>query len=279
VRPLAPGRRIGDHEVIAHLTRSNVLDVYDAWSRSRGCRVVLKTLRPDRLRDARARRALLREGRLLVRLTHPHLVRGYEVLDEPRPTVVLETLRGATVSALVEQRERRLEAEAIAHLGLHLCAVVGYLHDQGVLHLDVKPSNVIAEAGRAKLIDLSLARKPGRMRAGLGTWCYAAPEQARGGTVDAPADVWGIGGVLFEAATGACAFDLHDADDDHDHPQLARRAEPVRRWRRGLPATLAGAIDACLDPDPGARPTLAALAAACEDAARLPTAERRLSRS
>jgi serine/threonine protein kinase len=136
---------------------------------------------------------------------------------------------------------------------------------------------VIAEAGRAKLIDLSHARRPGRVSSGFGTWCYEAPEQARGGQVGEAADVWGIGSVLWEAAVGECAFDVESSDDDHDYPQLHRPAGPVRRERR-LPAALGRAIDRCLSADPDDRPSLREVAAACEGAAGLPDEERRLSR-
>jgi eukaryotic-like serine/threonine-protein kinase len=157
LRPLGAGARLGDGlEVIAHLARSNVIDVYDAWSERRGCRVAVKALRPDRRRDPGARRALLREGRLLVRLAHPHPVRGYEVTAGERPVVVLETLRGATLAALIDQRP--LSPAETAHLGLQIGSALRYLHGEGLVHLDVKPSNVIADAGAAKLIDLSIAR-------------------------------------------------------------------------------------------------------------------------
>jgi eukaryotic-like serine/threonine-protein kinase len=275
-RALRPGRELAPgYEVIEHLARSNVLDVYDAWSHERGCRVAIKALRPDRNGDGSALTALLREGRRLRRLSHPHLVRAYEVLREPRPAVVLETLAGETIAHLIQRRRRRLAAADLAILGLHLCSALGYLHSQRLLHLDVKPSNVIAERGRAKVIDMSVARRPGRARAGVGTWCYMAPEQARGGELTGAADVWGVGGLLYEAAAGECAF-----DDDHDaeYPQLERRAAPVLTRRR-LPLALAGAIDGCLEPDPAARPSLRELAAACERAAQLPAAERRLGRA
>jgi len=276
---LKPGRRLaGDYEVIAHLARSNVLDVYDAWWRDGCCRVVLKTLRPDRRKHAASARALLREGRLLERLRHPHIVRAYATLTEPRPFVVLETLRGETLAHLIERRERRLSAAELGFLGLHLCSAVAYLHADGILHLDIKPSNVIAEAGRAKVIDLSVARKPGRSKAGVGTWCYMSPEQAQGGVLGPAADVFGIAGVLFESATGDCAFD-DEADAGVDYPQLVRDAAPVRTRRRGLPAELASAIDRGLSRDPGARPSLVELAAACESAAALPGAERIASRT
>lgn len=252
VRPgvlIAPG-----YEVLAHLNRSNVLDVYDAWSLERECRCVVKALRPDRLDDLRARRSLLREGRLLERLNHPGIVRGYETLTAPQPLVAMETLMGETLGHLVDRRARALGARELAFLGLHLASAVGYLHRQGIVHLDLKPSNIVAESGRAKLIDLSIARRPGRARPGVGTWCYMAPEQARGGRVGEPADVWGIGVVVWEAACGDTPF----RDESVDYPQLEQRA-PALRTRRRLPAGLTRAVDSCLEPDPRARPSLAEL--------------------
>ena len=253
--PLAPGTTIGPgYAVEAHLNRSNVLDVYDAWDEERECRCVVKTLRPDRLRDVGARRALLAEGALLQRMTHPGIVRGYATLKRPRPIVAMETLTGETLAHLVDRRRRPFGARELAFLGLQLCSAVGYLHRHGVLHLDMKPSNIVAEAGRAKLIDLSVAQAPGRVKAGTGTWCYLAPEQARGEAVGPAADVWGIGVVLWEAACGDTPF----GDEEAEYPQLETRAPALRRKRR-LPAALAGAVDRCLDPDPSGRPELAEL--------------------
>lgn len=274
MRPFAQGTLVAPGcEAIAHLARSNGYDVYDAWSLERGCRVAVKVVRPDRRGEAAVGRRLLAEGRLLMRLRHPHLVACYEVHAAPRAAIVLETIGGETLAHMLDRRGR-LPARELGQLGVQLCSAVGFLHRGGLLHLDLKPANVIAEAGRAKLIDLSHARRPGRVPRGFGTWCYQAPEQARGGRVAAAADVWGVGGLLYEAATGDCAF---GDDGGYDHPQLERAAAPVRAERRGLPAALADAIDACLAADPEARPRLAELAAACEAAARLPVGERRLS--
>ena len=273
MRPLGAGREVAPgYEVIALISRSNGYDVYDAWSHERAARVAVKVVRPDRRGDAATVRRLLSEGRLLRRLRHPNLVACYEVHAEQRAAIVIETIGGETLQHMLDRRER-LPARELGQLGLQLSAVIGYLHRNGRLHLDLKPANVIAEAGRAKLIDLSHARPAGRVPRGFGTWCYEAPEQARGGRVDEAADVWGIGGLLFEAATGECAFD----DDDFEYPQLHRTASPVRSERRGLPRALADAIDACLSADPAARPSLHELAAACEEAAGLPEAERRFS--
>jgi eukaryotic-like serine/threonine-protein kinase len=269
--PLAPGSAIAPgYEVIEHLNRARTLDVYDVWSDERECRCIAKTLRPDRAGDRSARRRLEQEGRLLRRLSHPHIVRAYESLAAPRPVVIMETLSGETLAHLIEEGDRRLAPVEIAQLGLQLCSAIQYLHRHGFLHLDLKPSNIVAEAGRAKIIDLSVARRPGGARGGIGTWCYMAPEQVTGGELGAAADVWGIGVVLWEAAAGQPAF---GGDEEEErlpsssesglpaelHPQLQRAAEQVRRHRR-LPATLARAIDAALSPEPSSRPSVSELA-------------------
>jgi eukaryotic-like serine/threonine-protein kinase len=255
------------YAVVEHLSRARAFDVFDVWSEERACRCIAKTLRPDRARDREARRALEREGRLLCKLTHPHVVRGYELVTSPRTVVVMETLSGETLSHLIEAGDP-LSPSELAHLGLQLCSGVGYLHRNGVLHLDLKPSNVVAEAGRAKIIDLGVARRPGRAPGGVGTWCYMAPEQVRGGELGPAADVWGIGAVLWEAAAGRAAFggDEDDVPASGDleelppelHPQLGRRAEPLSTHRR-LPRVLARAIDSALEPEAGARPSVAEL--------------------
>ena len=262
MRPRGPGARLAPgYEVVEHLARGRDLDVYDVWSEARRCRCVVKTLRPDRRGDARAARRLLAEGALLRRLCHPSIVRGYETLRDPHPAIAMETVGGETVGHLIEHR--RLRAAELAFLGLQLASAAGHLHDAGYVHLDLKPSNVIAENGRAKLIDLSIARRPGRARPGVGTWCYMAPEQARGGPVGPPADVWGIGIVLHAAAVGDTPF----ADGDGAHPQLERRAPALGSTRRGLPRALSAAVDACLDPDPASRPTIDELRARLEPVA------------
>lgn len=273
---LAPG-----YEILDHLHQSNNFDVYEVSSEERACNCIAKTPRQDRLEDAQVGRGLLREGRLLKKLTHPHIVRIYETIKEPQPALILEMLTGETLSYLIDNRYRRLPVKDLAYLGLHLCSAVHYLHRHGILHLDLKPSNIVSERGIAKILDLSIARPPGRSKRGAGTVHYMAPEQVRGELVGPATDVWGIGAVLFEAATDVMPFNAEDTDSDgytdsdngcesdseseigtntdlDSYEQLHRRADPVRSHRR-IPAALADAIDACLDPEPDRRPTVAGL--------------------
>jgi serine/threonine protein kinase len=268
---LAESLAAAGYELLDQLHRSNGFDVYDAWSVERHSRVVIKTPRPDRLDDHALLRRLEREGRLLCGFSHPHILRGYEVLPAPVPAIVTETLRGETLSHLV-RGSNGLSAAETAVLGLQLSSAVGYLHGQGYLHLDLKPSNIVVDAGRAILIDLSIARRPGPATPGLGTWSYLAPEQAVGRLLGPEADVWGIGAVLFAALTARPPFDdteiddstdTSDDDEPNDYPQLTERA-PLVGTIRDLPASLAEIVDSCLEPDPWRRPSVGELAAALE---------------
>jgi eukaryotic-like serine/threonine-protein kinase len=291
--PLAPGGQLAPgYEVIEHLRRGRHLDVYDAWSEERASRCIVKALRPDRLTRVAPTLRVLEEGRLLCEFTHPHIVRGYEVIADPGPMIVMETLSGETLNHLIERHETGLKAAEVAHLGLQLGSAVRYLHGKGWLHLDLKPDNVIAECGRAKLIDLSVARAPGPAPAGIGTFYYMAPEQVSGGDLGQAADVWGLGAVLFEAATGEPAFEDPDPDlggawptisdeyftdesvDEGEYAQLTTTPRRVDELRP-QPHELADLIAACLDPEPKHRPGVDELLAALEPLAELPERERR----
>ncbi|WNM29145.1 serine/threonine-protein kinase [Streptomyces sp. Li-HN-5-11] len=274
--PLPPGTRpVPGYEILGHLVRTGWLDLYDSWSEERACRCVIKVLRPDRRDQDGLADRLLREGRWLREFTHPHLVRAYEAFDSPEPLVVQETLTGETLAHLVHRLRRRPAASDVALLGVQLCSAVHYLHGRGLLHLDLKPANVVVECGHAKVLDLSVARPPGIAPRGLGTFCYLAPEQARGGLLTTAADVWGIGVTLYEVACGDLPFDPGETDTaaaaygasgsggtgGRWYPQLEQSAPPVGSRRR-LPHALAAGIDDCLREDPAARPTVPELAAA-----------------
>lgn len=243
------------YKVLGHMRRGSLLDVYDCWSVDRRCRCVAKIVRPDRAGDARARRRLLREGRILQRLAHPHIVRAYDVISEPA-TLILETLTGATLGHLLAVTPRGLGWADVAVLGIQLCSAVQYLHSSGLLHLDLKPSNIVAEAGQAKLLDFDIARPPGPGR-GEGTRQYMAPEQVRRGYLGPTTDVWSIGVVLFEASTRRLPFDFGSSSR---YPQLDARPASIQRYKRSIPSAFVEAIEAALEPDTAARPSVDELA-------------------
>jgi serine/threonine protein kinase len=265
--PLEQGMEVAPgYEVRFHVARSRVLDVYDVWSHERDTHCVAKALRPDRLGELKPRRRLYREGRILLGMAHPHIVRAYEMIAGPRPVLILEPLTGGSLDHALRE-EGPLEPGVVAELGVQLCSAMHYVHRRGLVHSDLKPGNVMGDRGYAKVLDFSLARAPGRGHAGRGTETYLAPEQARGGLVTGAVDVWGIGAVLYAALTGHAPFPV--VEGAPRYPQLTRRADRVTD-HRPLPAAFArlGAlVAACLEPEARARPTVGDLADALDELA------------
>lgn len=250
-------------------------EAYLAFDDLRYAPVVVKIVRPDQVDDPSTLRGLEREVDMLGSLNHPAIVRGFHAtLAGPRPLLVLENLDGPRLSSLI-RRHGPLPLQQLLPLAIELCSAAHYLGELAVVHLDIKPSNIIMGAP-ARLIDLSIARSVARA-AGLGepvgTDDYMAPEQCapgRDGVVPGPAsDVWGIGTTLFHAAAGYRAFDrgssADDATDEQRWPQLT--AAPYE-----LPATIPEAVTkpilTCLNVEPDQRPTPVELAELLEPVMR-----------
>jgi len=250
--PIVPGRR-----VLRLLGGGRRYEAYLAWDERLHAIVVAKVLRPGVAGDADARAALSAEAALLEALAHPLLLRSFgAVPDGPRPHLVLEHVEGPRLSTLI--RRYGLSLEQVLPLGLEVARLLRYLGAEGVVHLDVKPSNIIMD-GRPRLIDLSVARRidGAPSSAPVGTDAYMAPEQCRCGPLGPPADVWGLGATLYEALAGAPPF----APDGDRFPQLRRGPEPLPRR---VPAALAALVLGCLAPEPAARPSLPALETALQ---------------
>jgi eukaryotic-like serine/threonine-protein kinase len=253
--PLQPGAPLSPQlTVTEHIRRGRHLDVYEAYDHTRFCHVLVKTARPELAESPSVRTQLRSEWSLLSRLAHPHIVKAYGFVsqDGGPPLLVLEVLTGATLRVILDELGR-LRLPHLAALGEHLTSALRYVHAQGYLHLDVKPSNVISDAGVAKLLDFSLARPPGTYHRHIGTFLYSSPEQLAGEELSTATDVWGVGLVLFEALTGQNPFNVRT-----DVLPAELSAPRVRTLRR-VPASVAHALDACLDQKTANRPTLADL--------------------
>jgi serine/threonine protein kinase len=233
-----------------------------AWDDRLRTLVVAKLLRPDQADDPGARRVLASEARMLERLAHPLLVRsfGAEAAGE-RPHLVLEFVEGPRLSTLI--RRFGLILEQAVPLALNLCSVLHYLAEERVVHLDLKPRNIIM-AGSPRLIDLSVARRIDELdslRGPVGTDAYMAPEQCdpeRYHEIGSPSDVWGLGVTVHEAFTGELPYPRPSAE--LPHPQLVCRPQPAG----GVPPALAGLLMSCLESRPGDRPAAAELGDALE---------------
>lgn len=243
----ADGPDVPGFRLLALLGHGRRFDTWDAWDEARDARCVLKVVREDRREEPEVLAAWRQEGRAVTTVSHPHLVRGYDVVSDP-PAIVLETLRGATLAAVLE--DGPLAVGDVAELCAQVGSALRYLHRHAWVHCDVKPANVVVDHGRAVLIDLSLVQRPGPTRRGSGTPGFQAPEQVRGDDVTAATDVWGLALTAVEALTG-------------EEPPGSRRR--LRRVLAGVPAPLGPVLLAALEPRPTDRPSIDVLLAAARE--------------
>src|SRR5262245_37324641 len=187
-------------------------------------RVALKMIRPDRRGDEEARRRLLQEAQAASALNHPNIAVIYEIdelarEDGPRGFIAMEYVAGPTLAALGARGELSL-AEILDLVGQALAEA----HEHGVVHRDVKPTNVLlTEARRAKVVDFGVAQfcpvpgnddatwtrgpdQPSPTGVLVGTVAYMSPEQALGQEVDARTDVFSLGVVLYQVLAGRQPF-------------------------------------------------------------------------
>jgi TolB-like protein/tetratricopeptide (TPR) repeat protein/tRNA A-37 threonylcarbamoyl transferase component Bud32 len=248
------GETLGHYRILERLGKGGMGEVYLAEDvRLHRC-VALKTLRDDVQADEQARARLLREARAAAALTHPGIAVVYEIDElerDGRPVrfIAMEYVAGETLGEYAKRRPPSLD-EALDIVD-RIADALGEAHGRGIVHRDVKPSNVmVAPDGRLKILDFGLAKQHifgapdgttwsrdaahSEVGALLGTLAYMAPEQARGSPVDARADVYSLGALLYELIAGEPAFrgenavQVLDAVLHRPPPPLGSREEDAR---------------------------------------------------
>lgn len=237
--------------------------------------VVAKVLRPGRIGNEDAVRGLRGEAEVLASINHPAIARLLRpAVEVDRPHIVLEFVDGPRLSTLI-RRFGPLEVEQAAALTVEIASALHYLHGRGIVHLDVKPKNLIMGAP-PRLIDLSIARTfaaAADLDAPIGTDAYMAPEQCvpSPGRVGAAADVWGLGVTLYEALAGRPAFPGGSREGgallEERFPQLVRDVAPLPKHVAG---ELKAAVEAALVPDPLDRLSAAQISDVVEPLLRRP---------
>jgi serine/threonine-protein kinase len=262
---------LGRYRIDARLGEGAMADVYRAFDPGIGRTVAIKMLKPELARDAAIRERFVREARAAGALSHPHIATIYDVgqLHDGAAYIAMELVDGRPLDVVLA--EGRLPYERVLTLGCQLADALAYAHRAGIVHRDVKPSNILLTAdGRcAKLLDFGVARMAdgdglARTQAGqlIGTPRYMSPEQALGTTVDHRADLFSLGAVLYEMVTGKVAF------AGNGLATLARQiaegaVDPIERSAADCPPGLRFIIDKLLAKKPEARfPDGAALQAA-----------------
>ena len=268
--PEGPGEwgRLGPYRVLGLLGTGGIGLVYRAEDDRLGRAVALKVLRPRFARRATARDRFLREARAAAAVQDDRVVTIYEVGEAGgTPFLAMELLDGETLDDRL-RREGRLPMLEVLRIGREVAFGLAAAHDKGLIHRDVKPSNVWLEApsGRVKLLDFGLAKPadeahltlPGEL---AGTPAYMSPEQAREAPLDGQTDLFSLGVVLYQLASGRLPFPGETAWATLT--SLATEAPPrLRSLNPDVPPALAALVARLLDKDRTRRPPSAAAVAA-----------------
>ncbi len=267
--PVAPlvkaGDTIGGYKLMEKLGEGGMGTVFVAEDIALHRMVALKVMKPEITARESSRQRFFREARAAARIEHDNIVPIYQVGEEKGiPFLAMALLKGKSLGQYLRENPRPdLQFTlAIAH---DVADGLAAAHDKGLMHRDVKPDNIWIEplpktgGSRAKILDFGLARpREGNQQvvthrgAVLGTPAYMSPEQARGGDVDHRADLFSLGIVLYQMATGARPFNGRDAVQMLASLTLDQPTEPVR-LNPSLPLDLSRLIMRMLEKDPARR--------------------------
>ena len=245
---------LGRYRLVRRLGSGGMGIVYEAHDEHLDRDVAVKRVPVDAERPGdKAGKRAAREAVAAARLGHPAIVALYEAgRDDDGWVLVSELVRGRTLAQL--EHDGALSDRDVLRIGATLCDALAHAHARGVVHRDVKPSNVIcpeasADGAAAKLTDFGIARladDDAVTRTGdvVGTLAYMAPEQARGEHVTAAADTYALGLVIYAALSGVNP--IRGAGAAETVARIGERIPPLRRARRDLPADVCDAVDAAV---------------------------------
>jgi eukaryotic-like serine/threonine-protein kinase len=262
----APGGLLADrYELRQILGRGGMGEVWRAWDRELERDVAIKSLLPHLTAEPDLVGRFRREARALARLRHPGIIALYDILrlPEERIYLVLEFVPGEPLDAIMARGP--LGWKRCADIGSQVCDALAVAHAEGVVHRDVKPGNILVEpSGAVRVADFGLARlastgpdsksqvttKTGIV---MGTPGYWAPEQALGKKIVPQTDLYALGAVLFEAATGRLPFVSDEPGPAAAFIHIASPVPDPRTVRADLPADAAGVIMRALAKEPEGR--------------------------
>jgi serine/threonine protein kinase len=264
------GRRFEHYQVEDLIGKGGMGVVYRARDVRLGRPVALKVLKEEIMGDPDRKRRFMQEARSASAVAHPAIAQVYDVGEvDDTLYIALEFVEGETVRSLINSRE--LDLLAALEIAIQTAEGLGRAHSVGIVHRDIKSDNImVTPDGRAKILDFGLAKLQddaagsgseisvmetlAQTQAGtvMGTVAYMSPEQARGKVVDSRSDVFSLGIVIYEMATGELPF-RGQSPLDTMHAIAFEEVRPVTVVRRDLPAELQRLLSRCLRKNPADR--------------------------
>jgi len=241
----------GRYQIIEEIGRGSMGMVYKAHDPNLDMDVALKVLRQDRVESESFLRRFVAEARVLGRLSHPSIVRVYNV-DEDSGTVyiAMEFIEGESLEKIIEKE--RLSPAEIVRLGMTIGETLIYAHQNGIVHRDIKPSNILIGPDRNLKITESYGAEKTQAGEILGTPAYMSPEQVLSRKVDGRSDLFSLGIILYELCTKIRPFQgenlaslFHAITSDDPIPVIKRAPE--------VPSCLSRIIMKCLEKKPDDR--------------------------
>lgn len=271
------GTSLKDRYFLRQLVGSGGMsDVYLAWDKMRSAKMAVKVMYQDVENPDRFFRTFAKDAELLRKLEHPNIVRLYEFeRDGEIVFIVMDWIDGRNLRQAISERKTLLPLEEISRILGPVSSALNYAHQNGVVHCDVKPANILLHNdGRVLLSDFGVARVALEQKGG-GTVAYMAPEQFSGENVDFRADIYGLGITLYEMLSGGKVPFWGDSPDSQGSTQreriewehLHQYPPPISRFNPQIGKPIEAVVQMALSKDPDQRyPTTLALRDAFEKA-------------
>ncbi len=249
----------GRYKIVKELGKGSMGVVYQAHDPQIDRLVALKVLREDRLMSEAFIHRFLKEAKAIGRLSHPNIVTVYDIgRDRETIYIAMEFLEGKPLDKVIE--EKRLGIREIANLGIQVAETLDYAHQRGIIHRDVKPSNILVKpSGQIVITDFGIAHiedpasslqtQDGEI---LGTPAYMSPEQVKGQSVDGRSDLFSLGIILYELGTGTRPFGGQNLAAVFNSIAQKKPLDPVK-INPGIPKSLSQTIMKCLEKMPEKR--------------------------